>query len=393
MSLLAHAGAAALTVALVSLATAAEAYAQAPPPTSGSSAKVAASGPPALWRFGVNADATWYENAQFVGGSQAPSAWSTHGTASLGYTRRFSSGAFGIGAQGGALYYPEIDGYSQPTWGSNLSLNLAPSPRTQFHLGQFYTRTNTRQLAFDPGGPASADERASTTLTSTAGLTHQLSRSWQLGLDGSFGLRHYADSRLVDGEDLSASAQLGRQVGQSSAVYMNYGFMDSWYASTSNRSHQVLLGARRQPARGVGLEAAAGVAYLETAGQLYPAGNASLNAHGRRTSFSLAYRRDFGQAFGYGRQTVGDLGSASLGWTPATKVNFSVGYSYGYRRDAADVEYKIRTQVASGRFTWDITKDLGLTTGYAWEKNVTEGLAAVEGSRVMAALSYGVEWR
>lgn len=391
MSILAYAGTAVPTLAFVLLAAAA-ARAQATSPKRASSVKSPSLPPPSLWHLGVNADVAWYENAQFVGGPDAASTWRTGGTAGLSYSHRLSTGTFGIGGFGGALYYPDLKDLNQPTWGGDFNLNVAPSPRTQLRLGQTYTHTNTRQFEFDPAAlplPTSALEYA----TSTAGLTHNLSRSWQLGLDGSFDLRQYADSRLVDGKQALAQVQLGRQVGKSSALYMGYGFMNAWYASTTNRAHQALLGVRRQPKRGVGLEVAGGVAYLETVGQLYPAGNASLRAHGQHTTLALTYKRDFGQAYGYGRQMVGDLGAASLGWTPATRLNLTASYSYGYRRDAADLEYKIRSQVASGGIGWGTTKGLALSARYSWEMNETEGLARIEGGRATASISYGVEWR
>jgi hypothetical protein len=114
---------------------------------------------------------------------------------------------------------------------------------------------------------------------------------------------------------------------------------------------------------------------------------------GRRTSFALRYDRDFGMAFGYGRQTIGDVASATLDFSAARRLSLTAAYHFGYRRDPAEIDYTIRSHVASTGFSWGITKDLGLAAHYYWERNETEGFTKVDGSRVTASLSYGVSWR
>ena len=140
-------------------------------------------------------------------------------------------------------------------------------------------------------------------------------------------------------------------------------------------------------------DVAGGVAYVESVGSFYPAGQAGMSVSGRRTSVSLRYSRDFGQAFGYGRETIADLATIGLGWTPVRPLRFDAAYTFGYRRDPGDTDYRIRSHVASTGFGWGITEDLGFSAHYYWERNETEGYTAVEGSRVTASLSYGVSWR
>jgi hypothetical protein len=135
------------------------------------------------------------------------------------------------------------------------------------------------------------------------------------------------------------------------------------------------------------------VAYIEDLQQYHPTGSAGLNASGRRTSFSLRYFRDFGLAFGYGRQTIADRVSASLGWTPAERLSFSLGYSYGYRRDPEDDDFRVHSHVGSAGLGWGITEGLSFNARYAYEVNRTEGFPEVQGGRATASLSYGVNWR
>jgi hypothetical protein len=375
--------AAAAIVALAPLAADA-AYAQEAP-------KGATEGPPSLWRLGLNADAMWYENGTFTS-SETDSTWSTGGRVGLDYSRRFRTGMFSAGGWGGTVYYPEEESLRQAVFGGSLGLSVAPSPRTQVTVAQSFARTNTRLLQYGAG-----DVPLPTTgvyyLNSSAGISHTPSPSWQTSVSSSFGWRRYDDRSLVDGKELGAAVQLARILGRSGAAYTSYQFTNNWYADTQSQAHQMLVGGRYQPKRGLSFEGAGGAAYLLPAEVWYPAGNARISANGRRTSLTLAYRRDFGQTYGYGRQTVGDIVSASAGWTPIERFSLSAGYSYSHRRDAADTEFDIRSQVLTGGLSWGSSKGFAASASYSWEQNQTEGFPRLQGGRAIATISYGVEWR
>ena len=92
--------------------------------------------PRSTWRFELSADGTWYENAYFLGPVGAETSWSTNGRASLSHERRFRTGSFSLSGFGGAIYYPEIDAFNQPTYGGAFDLGWAPSRSTLLTLGQ-----------------------------------------------------------------------------------------------------------------------------------------------------------------------------------------------------------------------------------------------------------------
>ncbi len=349
--------------------------------------------PPSTWHLQLSAGGSWYENPFFEGAAEGTDGWSSSGTATLTRTRRFRTGTFSLAGFGGVLYYPELDDFTQPTYGGTLSLDWAASRRTQLTLGQSYSRSNTRTLrALDAEGlplPTSDLENAMTSL----GFKQQLSQHWQFALSGSFTWRRYTDERLTGGEQLGGTAQLGHTLGKASSIYLGYAYTSAWFDETTNRSHQGLLGFRKRVHKGVSFELAGGASYLESTGSFYPAGNASLSAAGRRSSFTLGYSRDFGQAFGYGRQVIGDLAHASLRWTPTRKLSLNAGYNFGYRRDPVDEAYTIRSHIASAGFGWEIVKNLSFGGGYSWERNETEGQPVVAGQSATLSLSYGVDWR
>jgi hypothetical protein len=49
--------------------------------------------------------------------------------------------------------------------------------------------------------------------------------------------------------------------------------------------------------------------------------------------------------------------------------------------------------MASAGFDWSFGGGVGFGALYAWERNETEGLPVLEGGRVTAILTYGVDWR
>jgi hypothetical protein len=351
------------------------------------------SGPPSMWHFQIGATGTWYENPRFVAMETAPSTWSTQGRLTLSREERFRTGTFSISGHGGRLYYPELEGLDQWTYGGALGLDVAPSRSTSLTLSQTYDRSNTRSLpSLDLEGlpvPTTGVDTASSGLA----FAKQLSRRTQLEVNGAFTWRRYDSSSIVGGEQLHAGAQLVRLVGRDGGVYLGYALSNSWVQGRNDRVHIANVGVRKQPERGVGIELSGGAAYIERLDEYYPTGSAALTASGRKASLAVRYQREFGLAFGYGRQTIADLAQATLGWTPAERLTFRLGYSYGYRRDPEDDAFRVRSQVASGGFSWRVVDGLAFDAGYAWEENRTEGLDAVKGSRATASLSYGVDWR
>lgn len=347
--------------------------------------------PPSVWHFGLSATGDWYENAYFT--SLADTQWSTTGQATLSHERRFRTGTFSLSGFGGAIYYPQVNDFNQPIYGGSLGLTWSTSQRTKLNLGQSFQRTSTRYL--NPVAveglplPTTSVDNA----TSTLGLVHHLSSRWQLGLDGSFIYYHYDNAQLVGGQELTAQAQLSHHVGPNGSFYAGYGFTSSWIQGRTQRAHEALLGGRKRPERGVGFELAGGAGYVESTGAFYPSGRAGLSATGRHSSLELLYYRDFGQAFGYGRQMIGDIASATLGWTPARRLSFNAGYNFGYRRDPADESYTVVSSIASAGFNWTLGGGVGFAARYGWERNETKGQPVIEGGRASATLSYGVDWR
>jgi hypothetical protein len=345
------------------------------------------------WHFQLSGAGSWYENAYFANANT--DTWSANGNASLGFSNRFRDGSYGFSAFGGAIYYPDIGDFNQPTYGGSFNLNWAASRRTTLTLGQGYSRTNTRYMTpADAAGlplPTSGVNYG----TSSLGLKQQLSQRWQLAVDTSFALHRYDDNRLVGGDQFSANASLQRHVGHNGGLYLSYGYSTVWFENdTSARSsHQALLGGHGQASRGVTFELAGGVGYVESTQSFYPSGRAGLTAGGRRTSLSLLYYRDFGQAWGYGRQMIGDLASATFTWSASRRLSFNAGYNFGYRRDPADESYTITSSIATAGFNWHVGGGVDLGAYYGWEHNDTKGLPVVEGARAGASLSYGVDWR
>jgi hypothetical protein len=251
---------------------------------------------------------------------------------------------------------------------------------------------NTRYLTpIDAEGlplPTSEYDYATTSL----GLEHRMAQRWQLALDASYQYRAYEGNLLQDGEQVDGSARLGYQVSRRGVLYLGYRYESSWFEERQ-RAHEVLIGGVRSVERGLGFEVAGGFGYVEDTQEFFPSGRAGITAAGRNARMSVLYYRDFGQAYGYGRQMVGDLVAGVLSWSPANRLSLSAQYDYGYRRDPAEEGYTIHSQIASAGFGWEVGGGVGFSASYTWEKNETSGRQVLEGARATAALTYGVKWR
>lgn len=345
------------------------------------------------WHFKLVGGGTWYNNPFFVGAAPG-TTWSTTGEASLSHEHNFRSGVFSWSGNGGAFYYPEVEGLNQPTYGGAVSLAWSPGRSTKIDIRQDYQRSNTRSLlVLDSEGlplPTSGLDNATSYLT----FDQRLSRSWEFQAGGTYVYRRYDDPRLIGGDELGANARLGAQAGRNGLAFLNYLYTSSRIAGNALRSHQGLLGYQRRALQGLVLEVAAGVGYVESVQKAYPSGRAAIAWIGRKASIEARYERSFGQAFGYGRPTVADLFSGIATWTPVRKLTVSADYNYGYRRSPGDEGNTIRSWIASGGFGWDVGGGVGFAARYSKEHNDSYAATVpVNGDKVLVALSYGVDWR
>ncbi len=140
---------------------------------------------------------------------------------------------------------------------------------------------------------------------------------------------------------------------------------------------------------------AGGVGYVEAVQKMYPSGRAAIAAIGRKASIEARYERSFGQAFGYGRATIADIFRGIATWTPVRKLTVSADYNFGYRRSPGEEGTNtITSWIASGGFGWDVGGGVGFAARYSKEHNDTyTANVPVNGNKVSAALSYGVNWR
>jgi hypothetical protein len=346
------------------------------------------------WHFKLVGGGTWFNNPFFVGAVPG-TTWNTTGEASLGHEHKFRSGTFTWSGNGGALYYPEVEGLNQPTYGGAVGLTWEPIRRkTKINMRQDYQRSNTRSLmSLDPEGlplPTSGLDNATSYLT----IDQKLSQRWEFQVGGNYVYRRYDDPRLIGGDELGANARLGTQAGRNGLTFLTYQYTSSRIAGNALRSHQGLLGYQRRPLQGLALEVAGGFGYVESVQKMYPSGRASIASLGRKASIQARYERSFGQAFGYGRPSIADVFSGIATWTPVRRLTVSADYNFGYRRTPGDEINTITSWIASGGLGWDVGGGVGFAARYSKEHNDSYSAnVPVMGDKVSVALSYGVDWR
>lgn len=397
-----------LAGALVAALSSGTALAQMVTPTYAPSTLTTRPGPPATWHFRISAGGEWYENPFFIGAAPGTS-YSANGLATLSHEYTWRSGSFTLSGNGGAIYYPEISVFNQPTYGGTATLQFG-SRRSKFNIIQTFQRSNTRNLSeldAAQGLPLPTSSYVSTNSLLTWDL--QLSRSWQLSMNGRFFYRDYDDPLLVGGDEASGGLRLGTRAGRKGLVYVSYQFTSSriqenlHYPQTLDqrrlRSHQALLGYLKQTPHGFGYELAGGISYVESVQKAYPAGRASISHRGRKEALEAHYERTFGQAFGYGRTAVADIVGAYFNWDVVRRVTFQADYNFGYRRNPENESDTLTSWIASAGLNWAVGGGVGFGVRFIREHNDTFATFAqsnsllVTGNRVSASLSYGVDWR
>ena len=180
-------------------------------------------------------------------------------------------------------------------------------PRTQFQVGQTYDRSNTRALrSLDPEGlplPTSGHRHCGDERPTHPGPLAELAAR----PDGAFHVEAVRRRGPRRGRAALRRAELARELGKHGTAYLGYGYSSAWYPDSeaaTTRVHRPSSASGTEGARGASSSGAASPTSRAWGGGTRR-GTRRFRAPGRRTAFALRYNRDFGQAFGYGRQMIG----------------------------------------------------------------------------------------
>jgi hypothetical protein len=162
-------------------------------------------------------------------------------------------------------------------------------------------------------------------------------------------------------------------------------------------THSVYLNWSRQLGQYTDLSlAAGGTASPAREGQpalFSPVGSVSLGHQTERNRFSLSFHRRVDQAFGFGRQRVGDVVNLSWSREIGRIWNIRLNGGYGRSRDPSDVDFGYESQYLAGGFGVRPTRNFGIgADGRAVRRSLSDGRADTSlGAGI--SMSYSWEWR
>jgi hypothetical protein len=210
--------------------------------------------------------------------------------------------------------------------------------------------------------------------------TSTLVGGWQFRTTAS--LRHQLTA--VDSASLSYSYRISRP--QSGAQGQAQG-VDT-QSVTAGWSHQVNEGLTI-----VGELGASQINFPAQGRQYGWVGDAGFTRHFQSSSLSARYRHDTGQAFGFGRYRIFDVGSVEYSRNLGRRLTSSARGTYGRSRDLTDPTFILSTQNYSLGLRYAPARQWTMGAAYGWTSIDQATVPVRSGSNLNASLSYGWQWR
>lgn len=360
----------------------------------GDESQAAPAVPVAPWSLNLSLVETWDTNPRFTGdenGSRVDAI-----ATRLTYTKQRTRAGISFAGDGSLQRFREP---TEDLWtaGGTLTGFVRPSSRLTLTLNESLAYTLTRRAPqLTEAGLLLPLGRALIN-ASTAGLSLRLSAGTTLAADVRYDRVVFDSNELLDGSQVGTDAVLSRQFGRNDLLSLAYGYRHSLALATSVDTHTAAVGLRRSLGPRWSASALLGVSSLTPppgeSRRLSPTAALDIGAAYPWSSFNLRYRRDVSQAFGLGRDRVGDLVSLVVRRNIGRKLSLSAEGGYGLSRDPFDPDFRFDTHRYEGDVQYRLFRDLDVVVGYTFTRNVTREPAETLDSHMwQVGLNYLRQW-
>lgn len=333
----------------------------------------------------------WDSNARFLPGQGG--AWSSNLGLVLEHDRRLPRGTLSLSGNGGATYYPGVDGLSRVDFGGRVSGSLDPNPGTHLSASQSVTRAYAPELADLTGAGLVLPRTSVLSGFSLLSLEQRLGRSTRLVTTGNFQWLRFDEIALQNGSELGGRALVLRSVGRFSSLGLGAGARRSTTMGQSQASESLLASYVRTPGRGPKLQVEAGVAFLDGSPRRPVVGTASLSQNGRRATLELKATRNVSQAFGLGRERIADLGDLTATFSLTRRLGASASAVYGVSRETEDTNRELqRSASLAAGLNFKLSRSWLAALGYVHQRS-EQRAESTTGHRLRFQLSYVKELR
>jgi hypothetical protein len=359
--------------------------------------------PASLWTVSVDLESHYDSNLRFT--ANELETLSERLTLGITHAKRSGRGTMALNANTwGSVYHEESELNSLNFSGATRG-TYAFAPRTRFRGGLSVASTYSPESAILAGEGLILPLSRAFIISSTGGLVQRLGSRTSAGIDARFDRVRFSETEdglpgPPGGELILLSGSLAPQVSPHDSLFLGYEFQRSDTGSSANGDSQSLsLGWSRIIGTRFTANASAGATRFKLLGSRSAEpgwavrSSAGFTARFRRSNLTARYDRGIDQAWGFGRDRLGDIVTASYGVTASRRVRFNLLGTYGLTRDPIDPLFRFITQAAAAQMAIAITRRLELSTAYTFRRNSADGEEDVVGHAVGVSLGYSREWR
>jgi hypothetical protein len=359
--------------------------------------------PASLWTVSVDLESHYDSNLRFT--ANEIETVSERLVLGLTHAKRSGRGTMALNANTwGSVYHGESELNSVNFSGATRG-TYAFAPRTRFRGGLTVASTYSPESAVLVGEGLIVPLSRAFIISSTGGLVQQVGSRTSAAIDARFDRVRFSEIEgdqpgPPGGELILLSAALAPRISPHDSLSLGYEFQRSDTGSSANGDSQsVSLGWSRIIGTRFTANASAGATRFKLLGSRSAEpgwavrSSAGLSARFRRSSLTARYDRGIDQAWGFGRDRLGDIVTASYGLTASRKVRFNLMGTYGLTRDPIDPLFRFITQSAGAQMAIAITRRLELSTAYTFRRNSADREEDIIGHAVGVSLGYSREWR
>jgi hypothetical protein len=356
---------------------------------------------PPRWALRLRAQESYDSNAKFATSETGSFEDQVGAGLSLRlYSRR---GELGLAADGWGRRYHSVEGEDGFNYSGGLSGKYRFTQKVEGRIQGLFSDNVTRYDRQLTDAGLQLPLTRSRTMDGNGGLTFKLSTNTSLVAEGRYEQAEFDDPTLVDGSQGTASASLARSVNSTDRISLNYSYRnirrnDLTLGDTTRQVHDAFLGWGRTLRRRLTAELTGGASYRPTVGDIESRfdfyGSAMLTYLLQHGSIQARYSHTLGEAYGLGRERIGDVLSAGVTRRLGRHFDGSVGGIFGYSQDPQDPGFRYRTQTATAGLGILLSRDLRLIASY----NVSRSRERVDSPTLLSqfgslSLAYGVEWQ
>lgn len=359
--------------------------------------------PASLWTFGVDLESHYDSNLRFT--DNEIETFSERLNVGITHAKRSGRGTMLLNASSwGSVYHGESQLNSVNFSGATRG-TYALAPRTQIRGGVSVASTYSPESSILAGEGLLLPLSRALTISGTGGLSQRLGARTSAGLDARYDRVRFSEVEaglpgLPGGEVILVAASLAPQVSPHDSLSLGYQYQRSDTGSrASGDSHSVSLGWAHVIGTRFSADASAGATRFQLLGDptAEPGytfrGSAAFSARFRRSDLSARYERGIDQAFGFGRDRLADVVTATYGVIATRKVRFRLLGMYGLTRAPHDPLFRFTTQSAGADMAVAVARRLELSLRYTFRRSSTDAAADILGHAFGVSLGYSREWR